>query len=319
MSFHVRVRTRQGESPAPLRPVHAAVKDDATIILECPSCLTRYEVPGPLPESGRKVRCAKCAHIWMVKPGDEVRPSDFVPWHEETVGEEVVFREGQAAQASDTAELAVEEDLIGEAEARQAEPDAEPQALQADAGGPEDVAAAPTEPVEPGDADLPENEASEAETDAIVIGKRRRRPNPVGGIALGWVALALAVICIGYAALAQRVTVVRLLPGSAWVYDRLGLPVNVRGLDFQRVAYSWETDAGRVVLEVHGDIVNRTGESLRVPTVVFALRDDRQAEIYQWTEDVLTAPLAAGEKATFVTRIPTPPKSVASVQVRFAK
>ena len=62
-------------------------------------------------------------------------------------------------------------------------------------------------------------------------------------------------------------------------------------------------------------------ETLRAlaPTVVFALRNTANIEIYQWAADVRTEPLAAHDRTRFVARIPTPPKSIRSVLVRFAK
>ena len=173
---------------------------------------------------------------------------------------------------------------------------------------------------ETGDEEPPaEPEAKEEPApEKIVIGKVRRRSRMPTGIAAAWLGLCAVVGGIGYFAVTERVAVVRALPGSAWLYTRLGLPVNVRGLDFRDVAYSWETDDGRVVLEVHGDIVNITRDRLDVPRVVFALRDAASTEVYQWEDQVVRDPLAAGESATFAIRIPTPPKSIKSVQVRFA-
>ena len=48
------------------------------MIIACPACATRYEVPeravGP---DGRTVRCAKCRHSWFVEPGGDVElPAD---------------------------------------------------------------------------------------------------------------------------------------------------------------------------------------------------------------------------------------------------
>jgi predicted Zn finger-like uncharacterized protein len=43
-----------------------------TMILTCPSCVTRYEVDGGMfPSTGRDVRCAKCGHVWRAAPDGE--------------------------------------------------------------------------------------------------------------------------------------------------------------------------------------------------------------------------------------------------------
>ena len=45
----------------------------AFMIVTCPSCATRYLVdPAALGETGRMVRCARCAHTWMEFPPDDM-------------------------------------------------------------------------------------------------------------------------------------------------------------------------------------------------------------------------------------------------------
>ena len=49
------------------------------MVLECPSCATRYLVdPAALGAEGRKVRCARCRHTWFEKaPAPSLDPPDF--------------------------------------------------------------------------------------------------------------------------------------------------------------------------------------------------------------------------------------------------
>jgi hypothetical protein len=70
---------------------------------------------------------------------------------------------------------------------------------------------------------------------------------------------------------------------------------------------------------VEGEIRNITNRPLKVPTVVFALRNAVDVEVYQWAADVRSDALPGGERTLFLARIPSPPKSIESVQVRFAK
>lgn len=161
----------------------------------------------------------------------------------------------------------------------------------------------------------------EPDSPPIVIGKAKRKHRGAlpGKLAAGWAALAVALAGVVSAGYYQRVNIVRLFPGAAPAYERLGLAVNVRGLEFRGVKYSWETSAGRPVLEVYGDIENITARPLKVPTVVFGLRTKERVEVYQWAADVRSDPLPPGERTAFAAQIPSPPKSIRDVQVRFAK
>jgi predicted Zn finger-like uncharacterized protein len=313
------------------------------MIVECPCCQTRYELPVELPPEGRKVRCASCKHIWIataIKPDTpEIRLEDFED-------EEVVFQdrdsvkefEAEAAAAAEEAEATPEP-----ADAPAASAPAGPGAAAEDGDddrefSDNDLEAAFSAAVNEvegaeagsGNAAAYEDENAafeeaafeevEPEAPPIVIGKaKRRKLSMPTGIAAGWAALALFVAGVASLAYFQRVNVVHLLPGAAPAYERIGLPVNVRGLKFDKVKYSWGTGAGRPVLEVYGDIVNITSVPQKVPTVVFGLRTKEKVEVYQWAADVRSELLPAGQTTAFSAQIPTPPKSIRDVQVRFAK
>ncbi len=185
------------------------------------------------------------------------------------------------------------------------------------------VEEAPSATVEeaPGlDAETGEAESEEDESPPIVIGKAKKRRGPImGNVAAGWAGLGLVMAGVMSLAYFQRTNVVSALPGAASAYESFGLPVNVRGLEFADVKYSWETSAGRPVLEVFGKIMNVTSRPLKVPTVVFGLRTKEKVEVYQWAADVSSELLQPGKHTKFSAQIPTPPKSIRDVQVRFAK
>lgn len=328
------------------------------MILECPNCDTRYEIPVELPPQGRKVRCASCLHIWVAMPkaaASESEPADAPsPEAEETAqdtAEEKTSQDtsGDAPAAKNTVGEASKPDLSAldaftdeEIVFKDEEPDEGTAGEGAGDAGQDTVAdqaddemfsdtemedafsAAVAEAGMASPEDEPEAEAEpepEPESPPIVIGKakRKRHGSLPANLAAGWAMLAVAlagVLSLGYF---QRVNVVRLFPGAAAAYERIGLPVNIRGLEFEGVKYSWETSAGRPVLEVFGDIVNITGRPLKVPTVVFGLRTKERVEVYQWAADVRSDPLPPGERTAFAAQIPSPPKSIRDVQVRFAK
>ncbi len=344
------------------------------MIIECPSCLTRYDTPAPqIPKEGRNVRCAKCSHVWLVKLDDMspeleregIEPEAAASPEPETGGE--TGAEATAAEAADVEEAADAEERAaaedagpgpdrlaedaametgededsGEAEAEAAdqdwlgsddidwgeddeepaaavepveepEPEPEPEPdLQSAAG--EDREAEETEPVDEDEDDL------EAGVPPHAIPEEGAAQGPDRRVLAGWAGLALFVVLTATLVVTQRVAIVRALPGAASLYRTVGLPVNVRGLDFDKVTSTWTVEAGRSILEIHGDIVNVTDDRITVPTVVFALRNSKGLEVYQWAAEVRNEPLGGGERTPFVARIPTPPKSIQSVQVKFAK
>lgn len=296
------------------------------MILECPNCDTHYEIPVELPPEGRKVRCAACQHIWIAtqaeeapeKPEEEAAPPDLSAL-ESFDEEEIVFKEDDDFKQDEppAAGLVAPDPVEEPAEPVEAVEDISDRELEdAFASAMEEVVVEP----EGADADLDDAD-EEPESPPIVIGKARkkRRVSLPTNLAAGWAALVLVLAGVTGVAYFQRVNVVLLLPGAASAYERIGLPVNVRGLEFEGVEYSWESSAGRPVLEVVGDIVNITSQPLKVPTVVFGLRTKEKVEVYQWAADVRSDMLPPGEKTAFTAQIPSPPKSIRDVQVRFAK
>jgi predicted Zn finger-like uncharacterized protein len=297
------------------------------MILECPNCEISYEIPVDLPPEGRKVRCASCQHVWTATSEHERKPDISLTDFED---EEIVFKEGEdAPDATSISEEAAIPDSTEEPVADfepVADPAGEAAAEDGDAG--EDLSdnvmkeafAAAIDEAPGADTAIAGDEEEEPDSPPIVIGKAKKRRGPMlGNVAAGWAALALMLAGVMSLVYFQRVNVVRALPGSASAYERIGLPVNVRGLEFDDVKYSWETSAGRPVLEVFGNIVNVTSKPLKVPTVVFGLRTKEKVEVYQWAADVRSELLPPGKQTAFSAQIPTPPKSIRDVQVRFAK
>jgi predicted Zn finger-like uncharacterized protein len=55
------------------------------MILTCPNCATRYQTDSALLGGvGRKVRCAKCSHVWQIAPAAQAEP-ELAPSYEPAV------------------------------------------------------------------------------------------------------------------------------------------------------------------------------------------------------------------------------------------
>jgi predicted Zn finger-like uncharacterized protein len=151
----------------------------------------------------------------------------------------------------------------------------------------------------------------------IAVGAPKRKPR--SAVTIGWGVLALLVAILGgYFVFAQG-AVMSMLPGTARLYAMVGMPVNTRGLAFEDLHYEWSAADGQTVLKLTGNIANITGSPLAAPTVVIALRDEGGTELAEWTANLDAPTIAAGERYRFEAEIPSPPETVRSLKVRFAK
>jgi hypothetical protein len=115
----------------------------------------------------------------------------------------------------------------------------------------------------------------------------------------------------------RRDDLVRAMPQTAWFYAQLGLPVNLRGVDFDGVSASAEEHGNGSVLVVTGDVINGTGVTQDVPQLRFALCNTAHEEIYSWTVAPVRTTLPAGEALTFRSQHPAPPLDTQEILVSF--
>lgn len=140
-----------------------------------------------------------------------------------------------------------------------------------------------------------------------------RRSIPVPGLPSLLVALVAAnTVMVGW-----RNDIVRLLPQTASLYAAVGIPVNVRGLTFEDVKISRDTQDNVPVLVVEGVIVNVTAKAVEVPRLRLSVRNDTKSEIYAWTALPARAILGPGEKLPFRSRLASPPADARDILVRF--
>ena len=107
------------------------------------------------------------------------------------------------------------------------------------------------------------------------------------------------------------------MPQTASFYAWIGLPVNLRGLDFDSLATATEQHEGVPILVVEGNVVNDTRKTATVPHLRFAVRNAARQEIYSWTAAPPRAVLPPGEAVAFRTRLASPPPDAHDVLVRF--
>ena len=314
------------------------------MLIVCPNCATSYDIDvASLRPDGRRVRCVRCRTVWHAdlphheklmaaadalgpaRPAAEAiaesaaPPAAFAeppadPFDAPAGGEAGPAVEspsdpfvapppsatpaaGEASEVSGDPSFEVESPPIAPGEA---EPDRPSIAVEADPAGPPSL-----EPLE------------DIETIAArrypLRGKRRRLQWPLSRLQSGILALIVAnAIVIGW-----RGDFVRAMPQTASLYAWLGLPVNIRGLDFEKLGTTTEQHEGVPILVINGDIVNITGQMVTVPHLRFAVRNAARQEIYSWTAAPPRAMLAPGHGVAFHTRLASPPPDAHDVVVRF--
>jgi hypothetical protein len=127
------------------------------------------------------------------------------------------------------------------------------------------------------------------------------------------IVLGLVLVCL----IAGRQQIVRLLPQTASLYARIGLPVNLRGLAFENIKTTRDIEDGVPILIVEGEVVGTTGRHTEVPRLRFAVTDNTGKEIYAWTARPAKTLLPPGEVLPFRSRLASPPAEASGVTVRF--
>ena len=134
-------------------------------------------------------------------------------------------------------------------------------------------------------------------------------------LALGLTLLAaVPLLCLA------RTSVVRVVPQTAALFARVGLPVNVRGIEIHDVvAFSSPAQDGRPAeLVVEGDLVGVARTDVPVATLSVEIRDAAGQTIRTFPVAAPRARLGVAETARFRASLTGPPANGRSVMLRFA-
>ncbi len=309
------------------------------MLILCPSCATSYQVnPEAIGPDGRLVQCTHCQATWFAggpEPGPDTpisaenvfkpvgwfSPPVVEEWKaaDQTDAETLVPADGDD-QLVEFGEMAAKGDSIAPTEDAAAQEDvlepAEPVSEQS-------VAVIDTPPLAPPFEQAAADDPSDEELDSEVIetfAARRRRLQSRRGKhrrSSGWTAAILILIAGNAAALGGRSELVRVLPQTASLFAAIGLPVNLRQLEFEHVKISKDEKDG--VLIVQGAIVNTAAKATEVPRLRITARNASGQDIYTWTARASRSVLGPGEQVKFTSRLAAPPPDARDMTVRFVK
>jgi predicted Zn finger-like uncharacterized protein len=265
----------------------------------CPHCSTSYGIdPGKLGEAGRTVRCSRCKEVWLARSEDALV--------------------NQAPAMAEASQYSAEQDAAAEWDAMAREPG------EADTDAPHVES-----PSIAGDWQGSTSRQDDAQdSDDSPQGGRFLRlggfmkPKAAGRNAGRKAPVSLATACAAMGALVLAVVIwradmVRLMPQTAAFYKLVGLEVNLRGLKFRDVKVTSEMVEGKPVLVIEGAITDESSKPVELPRLRFSVRDAQGAEIYAWNAVLEQSVLQPGEKATFKSRLASPPPEGRNIDVRF--
>jgi predicted Zn finger-like uncharacterized protein len=263
--------------------------------LVCPSCNTAFLVdPAALGEAGRTVRCASCRTTWFAEP---LRAAEPVLAVSMTTGDAAMEEPARAKHPAVLPEVVSWEDTV---------------VVDIDSGP----------PLAPGNLrgeETPARKTPEHDETAVLrqrsLERKARAKKRQGHSRLAAVAIILAAVVVG--TLGSRSTVVRAVPDLAGLYAAVGLPVNLRGLEFNGVQTTREMQDGIPVLVIAGEVVNVTGHPVELPRLRLGVLGPGNRELYSWTALLPRSILSDGEKISFRSRLASPPAEGREVVVRF--
>ena len=266
----------------------------------CPHCTTSYAIDmATLGAAGRTVRCARCKEVWLARPEDAVAAAPAM---------------AEAGQSRGNTDPAAEWDALAREESGDEPPivDSPPIAGDwQDDGSSDDWAALARQ-----DESYPEGGRPRAGWLRNLLKRPAQRGAPRKTFAnLPTACAAMGALVV--ALIVWRADVVRLLPQTANFYKMAGLEVNLRGLSFKDVKVTTETVEGKQVLVIEGAIVSETRRPADVPRLRFSVRDAQGAEIYAWNTVLEQTMLKPGDRASFKSRLASPPAEGRSIDIRF--
>lgn len=265
---------------------------DESVIVSCPACTTRFSLDAALlGESGRTVRCAKCAHKWKQLPpkADTAEPAAPVPVEQ--------------PPSLPPAPAPTPERLPG------ADSTDEPTA---------DIPAAPPRPRSP---QRPVGPITVPPKLRPVAPKKRSMVWPVTLLVVGLIAGLLGTAYL------FRAQIARAVPAFDMAYGLMGISTTdpARDIEIGNLKFDRRNTDGKSAISIQGEIFNTSEFPIRIPNMVaIPVGSDpetgQESDLEPWhpfrLEQTMIEP---GETIAFRTFFENPPKGAKSLRIDFLK
>lgn len=267
------------------------------MIITCPNCSTRFRLNADqLGDTGRNVKCAKCAHRWF------------------------------AEAASLSAEPAAPRPAAPKPAAPPPAPPAPPP--PAPPAPPPPAPPPPKAPVDAPEPETPETFDEEEETIASPppipteeeIARFQTRPAPAKKSTLKWWILLFTVIFVVVACLFYfRRDIVAFYPPTNKLYASLGMATDVLGSGLEITEQKLETreEGQNRVFVIKGKVKNTTAHIIDVPALVGTIKDSKDKELRVWFFRTKEPRVLAGEAVDYETVLKNPPRGGTRVDITF--
>lgn len=277
--------------------------DLATVIIACPNCGTRYQVPyGTVGPSGRDVQCAQCGKSWHaraeaplpVPPAPPEDGSDALFSSEDEADLDAGFEAVAAAEDPPNQSISAEHQrTLDEIRAAIAPKQRPPSAV-------DQAALTKTQRAF--------RERQRGLAARLPVARLRRTARLAALVSL------LSMLILGFS---LRADLVLWFPQLAGLYSAIGLPVNVLGLEFSDAKTLTLLRDGKTVMQISAKIRSIAGRSVRVPPVLVSLLDAKGAPVYQWTVAPQASSMDPGDVVPFTTEMNAPPDLAVTVRLTF--
>ena len=109
-------------------------------------------------------------------------------------------------------------------------------------------------------------------------------------------------------------------PKTAQIYELVGLPTKVLGvgLELANVNFTRQQVAGQTIVQVQGNIFNKTDKEILLPPLKAALQDDSGKLLYDWIFGVDRPTIRPGETISFKTEAKSPPPEATKLTITFS-
>ncbi|HHK74419.1 MAG TPA: hypothetical protein ENJ57_04555 [Rhizobiales bacterium] len=287
-------------------------EDFVAMIITCPDCATGFKVPEDIFSNGpRKVRCAQCGHSrYQDQPAkaDEITDPLEDILKDQSPGAPEGSADEDPAEEFDDFDIAMPEfekaaeDLASLEEETSPEPESSDEAGENPSGGITPV-------VHSIESEARGLKRKRLKTARIARSGRRR--------VLKLAAMAAALALLAGGGIYYRMAVCTYVPALAGLYEAIGLPVNLLGVDFAGVELTRKYENGFPLLSIQGEVVNVSGRVRQVPDVRLGLKGPGGQEIYHWSINVGRTRLGPDQRVKFVTRLASPPEEASKLILKF--